>query len=268
MVSKIIACFIFCLAASVRAETAELDENPKSRVVGGLQAKQEQFPYQAQIKWKGDSTYQYLFCGASIIHQRYVLTAARCVFNKWPSELYVTVGSVVSEWGWHIDVQRVILRDPYYEWDGPSDVALVELMWDITFEVEISPISYISGINQPEVVNASGFGWPSFAGEVSPALQYVTLNTISNEECAKYWGSRITADKICTMPKEGKGTCGKDAGGPLAFYGLQIGIIGWTDFECDSGKPDVHTRVAPYANWISNIINGRFNPACSEYTRV
>lgn len=70
------------------------------------------------------------------------------------------------------------------------------------------------------------------------------------------------------MPKDGRGTCGKDAGGPLAYYGLQIGVIGWTDYECDNGKPELHTRVAPYANWISNIISGRLKPACSEFTHM
>lgn len=228
-------------------------------------AKQEQFPYQAHIKWRGFS-YRNLLCGASIIHPKYVLTAARCVYQERPEHLYVSIASVVSEWGADFLVENIILRDPYYEWDGPYDIALIKLEWEIIFQPDVSPISYISGITQPEVVNASGFGWPMYAGAISPALQYVTLNTISNEECAKHWGSLVTPDKICTMAKDGKGTCGQDAGGPLAYYGLQIGIIGWTEFECDSGKPDLHTRVAPYANWISNIINGRFSPACSEFS--
>ncbi|KAK9758494.1 Trypsin [Popillia japonica] len=240
MVSKIISCFIFCFAASVGADTVEF-ENPKSRVVGGAFAKQDQFPYHAQIKWRS-SSHQNLFCGASIIHPKYVLTAARCVYDARPENLYVSIGAVFTEWGYHFEAERIILRDPYYEWDGPNDVALIA-----------SRSLLRMGRSKRCSINRA---------------EFVTLDTISNEECEKYWGSRVTPDKICTMPKDGKGTCGTDAGGPLSYYGLQIGIIGWTEFECDSGKPELHTRVAPYANWISNIINGRFIPVCSEYTHV
>lgn len=162
------------------------------------------------------------------------------------------------------DVYRIIVRDPYYEWNGPNDIALLQVYGDMYFHEQLSAIPYISGIYQPDIVNATGYGWPWYAGNVATSLQYVTLTTTTNAVCAEHWGSRITSDKICTLRTNGKGTCGRDAGGPLVYHGLLIGVIGWTQEDCDTTAPDVHTRVAPYANWISNIISGRYGGRCTD----
>ncbi|KAI4457454.1 trypsin [Holotrichia oblita] len=236
----------------------------RNRVADGFLAQRSQFPYQAQIFWKWSSYYKELVCGATIIHQRYLLTSAECVYDKIANELWVVMGDTRIDYGWGYEVMRIVLRDPYYEPNAPNDIALLEIHGEIWFDTEVAPISYISGMYEPEAVNASGYGWPWFAGEAAPALQYATLNTITNAKCAEKWGSRITSDKICTAQTNGRSTCRKDAGGPLSYYGLLIGIIGGTDDECGTGAPNVHTRIAPYSNWITNIISGRYSGACTE----
>ncbi|GJQ88731.1 hypothetical protein Trydic_g12433 [Trypoxylus dichotomus] len=134
----------------------------------------------------------------------------------------------------------------------------------IEYTNEVLPVSLFGGTLNPDVVNATGWGWPLFSGSVSSALQYITLETISNAECEQSWGSRVGSDKLCTRNVDGRGTCGRDMGGPLVFYGLQIGIIGGSDEECTGGAPNVHTRIAPYINWITNVISGRIMGMCSE----
>lgn len=176
------------------------------------------------------------------------------------------MGDSRIDYGWLYEVMRIVLRDPYYEPNAPNDIALLQIHGQIYFNTDtpMLPIPYISGVYEPDVVNATGYGWPWYAGEVSPALQYATLNTISNTKCAEKWGSRITPDKICTAQTNGRSTCRKDAGGPLSYHGLLIGIIGGTDDECGTGAPNVHTRIAPYSNWITNIITGRYSGVCTE----
>lgn len=178
----------------------------------------------------------------------------------------MTVGEIAAGFGLDIPVHRIVLRDPYYEWDGPNNIALLQLTQRLDFGSNIFPISFSGSIHQPDVVNATGWGWPSFTDNISPSLQFTTLNITSNEVCAQRWGSRVTADNICASTGSNRGTCGVDAGGPLVFYGLQVGVIAWTS-DCTSGDPEVHTRIGPYSRWISNIINGVFSGVCTEILR-
>ncbi|KAI4457456.1 trypsin [Holotrichia oblita] len=248
----------------VKSDDQNLDLMDRDRVADGFLAQRGQFPFQAQIFWRWNTNYRQLICGASIINQRYLLTSAECVYDKNAIDLWVIMGDSRIDYGWVYEVMRIVLRDPYYEPNAPNNIALLQIHGEIYFTTEVAPISYISGIYEPEAVNASGYGWPWYAGDASPALQYATLNTITNAKCAEKWGSRITSDKICTAQTNGRSTCRKDAGGPLSYYGLLIGIIGGTDDECGTGAPNVHTRIAPYSNWITNIISGRYTGACTE----
>ncbi|GJQ69454.1 hypothetical protein Trydic_g6563 [Trypoxylus dichotomus] len=251
---------LICLQLSITAFQVKGEDlfDPNQRVIGGLIATPGQFPYQAYIRWYYYSYPPYidhLICGGSVVHHRYILTAAQCVYDKYPPDIYVSVGSILVNNGWDISVNRIILRDPYFEPNGPMDIALLELSYWIDFTSTIRPISLFGGGFDPDVVNATGWGWPAFSGSVSAALQYVTLETTTNSICAESWGSKVTSDKICTRTSPGRSTCGRDMGGPLVFHGLLIGVIGWGDEDCDRTTPTVHTRVAPYLNWISNIIS-------------
>ena len=49
------------------------------RIVGGVEARAHSFPWQCSIRYKYSSPAWAQFCGASVLSDRHVVTAAHCV---------------------------------------------------------------------------------------------------------------------------------------------------------------------------------------------
>lgn len=59
-----------------------------NKIVGGFDAKPNVAPYQASLLYGGK-----FFCGAVIVHQRFILTAGHCVQRVKPEDLTIAVGT-------------------------------------------------------------------------------------------------------------------------------------------------------------------------------
>lgn len=65
--------------------TGQCGYKPSGRIVGGTQAPQGAWPWQAQIRTRSG----FPFCGGTLVHSQWVVTAAHCVPGKHPSSIYV-----------------------------------------------------------------------------------------------------------------------------------------------------------------------------------
>lgn len=69
------------MKCNVQTLEPQITVDDRNRVADGFLAQRSHFPYQAQIFWKWNTYYRELVCGATIIHQQYLLTSAQCVYE-------------------------------------------------------------------------------------------------------------------------------------------------------------------------------------------
>lgn len=138
MKAVIVFFFGFCVALS----TANTDGSMiDPRIVGGKEAKEGQFPYQGCLRTR--ITKQYI-CGASIISNRFLLTAAHCVDGLYSKPMMVI--AVVGALHRHKDgvTMKVDKITKHNKWDFRrllNDVALVRTADEIVFSKTVQPIA-------------------------------------------------------------------------------------------------------------------------------
>lgn len=264
-----------------------LDGGRDTRIIGGQYAAVNQFPFQASIQNK--SSVQHL-CGASIIHQRYLLTNGACVQNQFsdPAELSASVGSRTYDYGGtEYEIEKVIPHPRYSEIAWQNDIALLRTKINIVFNSQtVKPIKLpsreparsldvvMSGWGQ-FTVSTDSFIWISDAVEyiflpsfvcfqypldgttdvVSRTLRFFRTRTIPREECIRRHGHNsrlIHPNTICTNNGQKQGVCMGDFGGAAIDpkENVLVGVSSW-NIPCGRGFPDVYQRVFPHVGWIN-----------------
>ena len=55
-----------------------------ARIVGGTEAKPEEFPWQVAFRWESNTRRRSFFCGGSLIDKKWVISAAHCFVKRRP----------------------------------------------------------------------------------------------------------------------------------------------------------------------------------------
>ena len=100
----------------------------ETKIVGGYVAAEGQFPFQVAIFL--NAALGSLFCGGSIIHKNWVLTASHCLDGILNAEVYVGVHNIVTGpayWGKYVPLNDLIMHSKYDAEHLNNDIALVRL---------------------------------------------------------------------------------------------------------------------------------------------
>ena len=127
---------------------------------------------------------------------------------------------------------------------------------------------------------ASGWGATSFGGAISNTLQYIKIQTVSDEVCnepGSYGGAIDSDTMICAgdrssettqflsvlllgFPDGSKDTCLYDTGGPLVTKATGVddgySLIGVVSFGDGCGAPNkygVSTEFSNYLDWVTEV---------------
>jgi len=254
-----------------------------TRIVGGNESGNGDWPWAVSLKSSASQTH---FCGASLIAQQWVLTAAHCLYNSENLKLTSQLTATVGEYDLNstpitpaISIEQIYVHPDYNSSTIVNDIALLKLASSVNNPSLISPVDIaVTESAIAAVENVTALGWGSTRayspdGQFSPdypdILHDVEIPLMTDTMCTNALGSNYTAEMICAgLPEGGKDSCVGDSGGPLMIQDngwKQIGIVSWGNGCAAPGYPGVYTRLALYKEWVDSIIKGIYFPANLEF---
>lgn len=137
---------VLCAVALVVTSALRLPVAPNNgRIVGGQTAEPGQFIYQVALRTVSRQNH---FCGGSIIGDRWILTAAHCVFDYAPADIIAVVGAhninatldkapFVNH-----EVEHIFVRENFTMENLGNDIALLHLKQTIEYNDNVGSIDY------------------------------------------------------------------------------------------------------------------------------
>jgi transmembrane serine protease 11D len=188
----------------------------KPQIVGGQPADPAEYPWQVALVQAGEPdplTGQ--FCGGSLIHPEWILTAAHCVVDLGividPAGIEVVLGiNNLSDGltsgteGQRLAVAEVIPFPNYDLFTDDGDVALLRLATPATLDSTVSTLGLVgpehSALLEPgDTATVTGWGATSSGGPGSNALLEVAVPIVSNATCnaPSSYGGAVTGKMLC-----------------------------------------------------------------------
>lgn len=261
-------------------------------IVGGSNVNEGKYPFMVGlVDAEEDFLYKAIECGATVIGERWVMTAAHCLTDydqngqissiKNPSEIEVLIGTYnlqapaqgyrrlkVEEIYIHPQYRRVPFEINGYEGSIPdNDVALLRLSEDVLVPpVALPDINDGSWEIDGLPVRVMGWGMEDPDTRIrSRSLKEAEIKLIDRQVCRDYddfYDELVLTSMLCAGlydPKQSPtGGAQGDSGGPLVFQTndgwLQLGIMSWGLSYTSYQKPGVFQKISPHLVWIKEIL--------------
>ncbi|XP_057664004.1 venom protease-like [Diorhabda carinulata] len=253
-----------------------LTKNP-NRIVHGEYAKQGQFPWISQLflTKKMDK----FICGGALINNRYILTAAHCVYGNEKNIKKVRLGDSLVKHERCLGcspktyrVENITIHPEFSQIAYENDIALIRLDENVEYNLFIRPIclpmnEVLDETFVGEKIDIAGWGKDD-SDEYSKLLKYITIPLRDKCVCSEEYELNLSDGQLCAGVMGGGDSCQGDSGGPMVWSRKEsfvnknyvIGIVSFGKESCGEG-PAVYTNVIHYIKWIlDNIYDEEAEP--------
>ncbi|MHA2938692.1 trypsin-like serine protease [Vibrio sp. RC27] len=272
-------------------------------IVNGDETSLTSYPNFASLFWDSveyDGTYRSAsFCGATVLSDTFVLTAAHCIFDDEDIDqeymLFTAVGQTDDMSNWLDTVDTVRASKFYYftSFDNSgsdlwaNDIAIIELESSLNSAgIVTMPADESYRDEENSTYVTIGLGKTDDDDLTSDnTLLSANMNYIDNDGCksslASDYGTnysdRFTDKQICfegsdkdtTTNNLVAGICSGDSGGPIYHVSgstyTQVGITSFGPSRC--GSKDVtsyYTELADYIGWIEGVMAGTYDSSVTS----
>lgn len=259
-------------AALVKGDDADYGEHPWHV---GLVREESKKGFLGWFRHLGGLLRTTTYCGASLVGERWLVTAAHCIRNgDRPWDLRVVMGSSKRARYFYYffqtdSIDQIHIHPDYSNVSHEYDIAILRLKKMPDLEPgELWPVC----LPEKEVASYAGsratvIGWGKTSGKQSfssaRTLQELEVSVISQEECQRQWSYgkgrvEIGGPKMC-FKSDGSSCHGDSGGGMFLKNDKQRSLIGVCSYglaDCKNWAPEVYTKVSTVLDWVREVLGG------------
>lgn len=259
-----IFAFITCSHANRLNVTCGRAALYQPKIISGTDASPYKWPWMASLRYNNSH-----HCGAFLIHERYVLTAAHCLYRKNISLLQVAVGlhnlkDISSDDLYNVNQIYLNEKFSFTSFFRGYDIGLILLENKLRLSDKVSLICLPNSEDDLELINeknvfTAGWGRIDTNGvyNYSSILQETILTVDKDIIACRQVNVNLNLTYCALAYNTSSSTCNGDSGGPLFYqlnetwYAFGITSFGFQASNiCSTKLPNFFTKIPLFLNWI------------------